>query len=148
MNAALCLTTLLAVVCLSWAASPEYSAKVVSALTTCSKEYNAELKDVLDIIKQNKLPETKDQKCIVGCFFQKMDYLTDNKVDWSKVKALNPQKYDTPDLVEKINQVTDACSKSVTQTSSDICEVGVPAIKCLKEEGDKVQLPKPEVKFE
>lgn len=41
--------------------------------------------------------------------------LTDNKVDWAKVKALNPQKYDTPELVEKINQVTDACSKGMCQ---------------------------------
>ncbi|CAH1391415.1 unnamed protein product [Nezara viridula] len=148
MKAALCLTTLLAVVCLSWAATPEYKAKVVTAISACSKEYNAELKDILEIIKQNKLPETKDQKCIIGCFFEKMDYVTDHKVDWEKVKAMNPQKYDTPDLVEKINQVTDTCAKVVTEGSTDICELGVPAIKCLKEEADKVGLPKPEVKFD
>ncbi|KAE8573014.1 uncharacterized protein [Halyomorpha halys] len=148
MNAALCLTTLLAAVCLSGAATPEYKAKVITSVTACAKEYNVELKDIIEIMKQSKLPETKEQKCVVGCFFEKMDYVTDHKVDWEKVKALNPQKYDTPELVEKINQVTDTCSKVVTEKSTDICELGVPAVKCLKEESEKVQLPKPEVKFD
>nr|AIU64821.1 putative odorant-binding protein 4 [Euschistus heros] len=148
MNAALSITTLLAVVCLSWAATPEYKAKVITAVTTCAKEHNAELKDILEIMRQNKLPETKEQKCVVGCFFEKMEYVTDNKVDWEKVKALNPQKYDTPELVEKVNQVTDECAKVVTGKYSDICELGTPAIKCLKEEAEKIQLPKPDVKFD
>uniref|UniRef100_A0AAT9TZB6 Odorant-binding protein 12 n=1 Tax=Eocanthecona furcellata TaxID=696902 RepID=A0AAT9TZB6_9HEMI len=148
MNPALSLTTLLAVLCLAGAATPEYKAQVVTAVTMCAKEHNVDLKQVIEIMKQSKLPESKEQKCVVGCFYEKMGYVTDNKVDWEKVKALNPQKYDTPELVEKVNQVTDICSKVVTEKATDICELGVQAIKCLKEEAEKVQLPKPDIKFD
>nr|WVD93589.1 odorant binding protein 12 [Graphosoma rubrolineatum] len=148
MNSLFCFTVLLAVVCLSRAASPEYKAKVITSVTACAKEHNADLKEIIEIMRQNKLPETKEQKCVVGCFFEKMDYVTDHQVDWAKVKALNPQKYDTPELVEKINQVTDTCSKVVTEKYADICELGEPAIKCIKEEAEKIQLPKPEIKFD
>ena len=39
--------------------------------------------------------------------------ITDLTVDWEKVKTSNSQKDDTPELVEKANQVADTCSKGM-----------------------------------
>lgn len=35
-------------------------------------------------------------------------------MDWGKIKADNPGKFDSPESIEKGNQVVDACSKSKT----------------------------------
>uniref|UniRef100_A0AAT9TYY0 Odorant-binding protein 3 n=1 Tax=Eocanthecona furcellata TaxID=696902 RepID=A0AAT9TYY0_9HEMI len=148
MNTALSLTTLLAVFCIVAAVSPEYHTKVVTAVTTCSKQQNIDLKQLLGILTDGKVPESNEYKCLYGCFYDKMGYLTDNKVDWGKVKALNTQKYDNPAMVEKVDKVIDTCSEGVAAKSTDICENGLQAIKCFREESKKLQLPLPDVKFD
>ncbi|XP_014281568.1 uncharacterized protein [Halyomorpha halys] len=147
MNSLLFLTTILSAVCLSWAASDEYKMKVIASVAACAKEHGANIADVIEIVKAEKLPTNKAQKCVAGCFFHKMGYVTDSKVDWAKVKALNPKKYESKDLIAKADKVVDACSKVVTQKNTDVCELGIPPMKCLLEESKKAQLPKPDIKF-
>nr|BCX55347.1 odorant-binding protein 11 [Plautia stali] len=147
MNTLLFLTTLLSAACLSWAASDEYKMKVITSVTACAKEHGANIMDVIEVVKADKLPSNKAQKCVAGCFFNKMGYVTDSKVDWAKVKALNPKKYESKDLIAKADKVADACAKVVTQKITDVCELGIPPMKCLIEESKKAQLPKPDIKF-
>uniref|UniRef100_A0AAT9TZF0 Odorant-binding protein 16 n=1 Tax=Eocanthecona furcellata TaxID=696902 RepID=A0AAT9TZF0_9HEMI len=147
MNSLLFLTTLLSAVCLSLAASDEYKLKVIQAVAACVKEHNANIVEVIQVIHAEKIPTNKAQKCVAGCFFNKMGYVTDSKVDWAKVKALNPKKYDTKELVAKADKVVDACSKVVNEKKTDVCELGMAPMKCLLEESKKIQLPKPEITF-
>nr|BCX55338.1 odorant-binding protein 2 [Plautia stali] len=148
MNAALCLTTLLAVVCLSGAMSPEYKQKLMSSVSDCMKTHGLTKEEVIDIMKNEKLPEDKEKQCAVGCVMDKMGYVKDSTMDWDTVKAANPQKFDNPEDVEKANQVSDACAKAVSEKEADLCVLGVKAIKCIHENAAKFQLQKPEFSLE
>ncbi|CAH1391411.1 unnamed protein product [Nezara viridula] len=148
MNAVLCLTTLLAVICLSGAMTPEYKQKLISSLTDCMKKHGLEKEEVVELMKTDKLPEAKEKQCIVGCFMDKMGFVKDLTLDWATFKISNPEKFDSPEGIDKANQVVDICAKTVSEKEKDLCQLGVKTITCLHEQAQKVQLQLPDFSFE
>ncbi|CAH1391413.1 unnamed protein product [Nezara viridula] len=93
-------------------------------------------------------PADKEKECAVGCVMEKLGFIKDVTMIWDVVKASNPDRYDTPENVEKANQVVDACAKIVSGKGTDLCELGVKGITCLRDQTEKAQLQFPHFSFE
>ncbi|XP_066908955.1 uncharacterized protein [Halyomorpha halys] len=148
MNAVLCITTLLAAISVSVALGPVYKKRLLSSLTDCMERHRLNIDEVMDIVKNEKLPEDKEKQCFVGCTMNNLGYVKDLILDWNEVKKTNPEKFDTPEEVEKANTVADACAKTVSGKHPSLCELGVRAIKCMHQESQKIKLPIPDFSFD
>nr|AOV87044.1 odorant-binding protein 27 [Halyomorpha halys] len=148
MNAVLCITTLLAAISVSGAMAPEYKKKLLTSLSDCMEKHNVDKEEIMQVIKNEKLPEDKEKQCLFGCLIDNMGYVKDLTLDWNLIKASNPEKFDRPEDVEKANTVTDTCAKTLSEKQPSLCELGVNAIKCIHQESLKIKLPKPEFSFD
>ncbi|OWR42852.1 uncharacterized protein LOC116770663 isoform X2 [Danaus plexippus] len=108
----------------------------------CSKEHPV-TKEEIQMLKDHKIPDNKNVKCLMGCVFRKIGWLDDNGM-FSFNNAYKTSEEEYPDdktKLEKAKNLYSLCEKVNTAEVSDGkegCERSSLLAKCLIENSSKM----------
>ncbi|KAK9512416.1 hypothetical protein O3M35_000853 [Rhynocoris fuscipes] len=90
--------------------------------------------------KEGPIPDTKEFKCMMGCFAEELSYIKDNKPQWETMHEIHQVEYEDPKDLEKALKILEVCKTVVPEKDEDKCNLGYEMAKCYLTEAQKVGL--------